>query len=97
MQKLTSTTVASVINALNSIFACHGVTSVFMSDNGPQYSSYEMKRFAKTYGFYHVTRSPLYPQANGQAERAVKMVKQILEHAKDSYMALMNYQATPLH
>ena len=55
-----------------------------------------MMEFAETYGFRHVTSSPLYPQSNGQAERAVKTVKQLLENSTDPHMALLSYRATPL-
>ena len=96
VQKLSTTTAANVIAALKSIFSRHGIPSILVSDNGPQYSSYEMKEFAGKYGFQHVTSSPLYPQANGQAERAVKTVKQLLGNAKDPHMALLSYRATPL-
>jgi len=41
-----STTSKSIIKVLQSIFSRHEVPSVFMSDNGPQYSSREMKEFA---------------------------------------------------
>ena len=34
-----------------------------MSDNGPQYSSEEMKDFAEKYNFQHITSSPHYPHA----------------------------------
>ena len=88
-------TAANVIAALKSIFSRHGIPSILVSNNGPQYSSYEMKEFAGKYDFQHVTSSPLYPQANGLAERAVKTVRQ-LGNAKDPHMALLSYCATPL-
>ena len=37
--KVTSTTAGSVISHLKSIFACHRILEVVVSDNGPQYSS----------------------------------------------------------
>ena len=67
-----------------------------MSDNGPQFDSGEMREFAKSYNFTHVTRSPHYPQSNGLAERMVRTVKGLLRHSQDPYMALLNYRSTPL-
>ena len=94
--RLTSTTAASVISHLKSIFSRHGIPETVMSDNGPQYSAAAFNSFAKEYGFTHVTSSPRYPQANGTAERAVKTVKQLLEKNEDPYMAMLVYRATPL-
>ena len=96
VQKLHSTSSASVITALKALFSCHGIPSTLVSDNGPQYDSHEMKQFAESYGFCHLTSSPHYPQANGQAERAVRTVKGLLEHSPDPYMALLSYRATPM-
>ena len=94
--KLTSTTSAAVTTCLKSIFARHGIPETVRSDNGPQYSSHEFSAFAQLYGFQHVTSSPRYPQSNGQAERTVKTVKQMLKQSSDPYLALLNYCATPL-
>ena len=68
-----------------------------MSDDGPQYSPTAFdKEFAKEYGFIHETSSPKYPQANGAAKRAVKMVKQLLTKNQDPYLAMLAYRLTPL-
>ena len=96
VQKLTSTTSASVIAFLKPMFAQYGIPVTLVSDNGPQFSSAEMKEFTETYGFHHITTSPYYPQANGQAERAVRTVKNLLCNAKDPHMALLSYRAMPL-
>ena len=96
VQRMTSTTSHSVVASLKAIFARHGIPAVFVSDNGPQFSSKEMKDFATTYGFQHVTSSPHYPQSNGLAERTVKTVKSLLENAADPNLALLSYRATPL-
>ena len=93
---LKSTTSASVIEALKAIFSRHGIPEVIRSDNGPQYSSMEFFKFASSYGFQHITSSPLYPQSNGQAERTVQTVKCLLKQSDDPYLALMSYRATPL-
>ena len=96
VQKLTTTTSTNVVTALKAIFSRHGVPITFVSDNGPQFDSKEMKHFAAAYGFNHVTSSPHYPRANGEAERSVKTVKSLLDHSPDPYMALLSYRATPL-
>ena len=96
VQKLNTVTATSVITALKAIFARYGIPATLVTDNGPQYDCREMKQFAEAYNFNHVTSSPHYPQSNGQAERAVKTVKQLLQHSGDKYMALLSYRATPL-
>ena len=65
-------TAKCVINHMQSIFARFGVPEIVVSDNGPQYSSEAFSNFATEYGFQHLTSSPLYPQSNGEAERAVR-------------------------
>lgn len=89
-------TSATVINHMKSIFARFGIPQLVVSDNGPQYSAHEFSMFAQSYGFTHVTSSPLHPSANGEAERAVRTVKELLRGATDPYAALLNYRATPL-
>ena len=97
--KLNLTTSASVIAAMKSVFSRHGILHTVISeysDNGPQYDSAEMKQFASTYGFNHITSSPYYPQSNGLAERAVKTIKSLLVETSDIYLALHSYRTTPL-
>ena len=51
VQKLNSTTSSNIITYLKSIFARFGIPAEMVSDNGPQFSSQEMKEFSETYGF----------------------------------------------
>ena len=45
-------------------------------------------------GFIHKTSSPHFPQSNGQAERAVQTVKNLIKKAADPYKAIMDYRNT---
>uniref|UniRef100_A0A8C5GKQ1 Integrase catalytic domain-containing protein n=1 Tax=Gouania willdenowi TaxID=441366 RepID=A0A8C5GKQ1_GOUWI len=79
-----------------SMFARHGIPETLITDNGPQFSCREMEHFAKEYCFEHVTSSPRYPQSNGEVERAVRTVKDLLKKASDPYRALLAYRTTAL-
>ena len=94
--RLHRTTTADVVTHLKSIFARHGIPESLISDNGPQYSSREFQDFAKDYEFLHITSSPYYPQGNGEAERAVGTIKNLLKKSDDPYKALLAYRSTPL-
>ena len=78
------------------MFSRHGIPEMVISDNGPQYSSHRFTEFASSYKFRHITSSPHYPQSNGQAERAVQIVKKLLKSSDDPYLALLTYHTTPL-
>ena len=94
--KLNRSTAGEVILRLKSIFARHGLPEVVVSDNGPQYSSELFEQFAEDYQFEHITSSPYFPQANGEAERAVRTVKDMLRKFHDPHLALLTYRATPI-
>ncbi|GFS11318.1 Pol polyprotein [Elysia marginata] len=90
------TTTSSVIEHMKSIFAKFGIPETLISDNGPQFASKEFAQFTECYGILHKTSSPLHPESNGEAERAVRTIKNLLRRASDPYIALLNYRATPL-
>jgi transposase InsO family protein len=94
---VTKTLASSIITAMKEIFATHGIPDVVISDNGPQYASEAFQSFAKTYGFTHTTSSPLYPQSNGAAERAVRTAKNILKKNADPYLGLIAHRTAPLY
>lgn len=93
---LSLTSSADITTHLKSIFARHGIPETLISDNGPQFSSSTFSDFATSYGFKHVTSSPKHPRSNGEAERAVQTVKNLLKKAQDPYLALLSYRSTPL-
>lgn len=89
-----------MITHTKSTFARHGIPNVVVSDNGPCFSSRELRKFAQEFEFCHVTSSPHYAKSNGQAEKGVHILKQLLKKAADSrsdpYLALLRYRASPL-
>ena len=97
---LNSCTSSSVIMHLKSFFARHGIPRRVVSDNGPQFSSYEFKKFAQTYEFEHIPSSPYFAQSNGKAEKGVQIIKRLWaksnETKTDPYLALLNYRSSPL-
>ena len=94
--KLNGESSTIVIKHLKSIFARHGIPQEMITDNGPQYSSREFGKFAENYGFKHTTSSPRFPQSNGEAERGVQTIKNLLKKSDDPYLALLKYRSTPL-
>ena len=94
--KLHSTISTSVISAIKLVYSRHGIPNTIVSDNGPQYNLAEIKAFASSYGFKHITSSPHYPQSNVQAECTVKTVKGLLQDSPDIFLSLLSYRATPM-
>lgn len=97
--RLDQLSAATVITHCKSIFARHGIPEVVVTDNGPQFSRVsrsEFATFARDYGFQHVTSSPHYPQSNGMAESAVKIIKASTSKTRDVYTTLLAYRTTPL-
>ncbi|UYV65930.1 K02A2.6-like [Cordylochernes scorpioides] len=97
--RLTKLSSEAVVDHCKAIFARHGIPDIVISDNGPQFrpsTTSAFTKFASEVGFRHITSSPKHPQSNGQAEAAVKIVKNLMKKNKDPVLALMEYRATPL-
>lgn len=99
MDRLPTTTSAAITTTLKRHFATHGVPQQLMTDNAAYFTSREFREFARKWDFCHVTSSPLYPQSNGLAERAVRSAKNLLERCArdgtDTDAALLNLRNTP--
>ena len=89
-------TAEEVTHHSHSMFACHGIPEVVVSNNEPQFSPELYAEFGWQYGFEHISSSPYHPQCNGEAERAVKTIKSLLKKSGDHYLALFAYRSTPL-
>ena len=60
---------------LNEVSSTFGIPDVVLSDNGPQFRAESFAQFAKKCGFIHVMNSQTYLETNGEAERAVRIMK----------------------
>lgn len=68
-----------VLKKLVSLFARYGLPDVLVSDGGPPFNAYGFVDFLKRQGI-NVLKSPPYnPSSNGQAERLVRTVKDVLK------------------
>ena len=96
LQEIDSTT---VISKIKQHFARYGIPDKTVSDNGPQFSSQEFKKFVSEWGFEHKTSSPGNSKSNGAAEAAVKIAKTMMKKCKkakeDPYLGLLNLRNTP--
>ena len=98
-----STNAESVISAMDKMFAIHGIPDTVRTDNGPPFNSKNFKNFAKRNGFQCQKVTPLWPEANGQAEAFMKCLGKVVRTAhienRDWKKALDNfllaYRATP--
>ena len=96
---LTTMTSKNVITFLKKHCARYGIPNVIILDCGSQFISREFQQFTETWGIHHITSSPGHQQANGKAESAAKIVKQLLKKAVqddcDQYLALLELRNTP--
>ena len=98
-----STSAKSVIPRLDAIFARQGIPDELKTDNGPPFNGVEFSNFAKYLGFHHRKVQPLWPRANGEAERFMpnreKCVRTAVVEGKnwkqELYKFLRQYHATP--
>ena len=96
--QLPDTSSDTVITHMRRIFARHGIPKVVFSDNGPQYSSHEFKKFSKSWDFIRKTSSPEFPQSNGFVERAIQTIKKTLHKCREDdstpYLAMLALRTT---
>ena len=98
-----STNAAGVIFAMEKMFTTHGIPDVVRTDNGPPFNGKCFKAFSTKFGFQHHKVTPLWPEANGQAEAFMKCLGKVVRTAhieNRDWKAAINdflraYRATP--
>nr|XP_054772147.1 uncharacterized protein LOC129280118 [Lytechinus pictus] len=85
---------------MKAIFSRNGIPDILMTDNARQFKCSEFKEFERQWEFTHITSSPMYPQSNGQAERTVQTIKNLMKKAKlgkqDPFYSILEYRNTPI-
>lgn len=96
---LADMTPSSVIKASKTNFSRFGVPQRVCTDGGTNFDNKAMKAFAKEWSFEHVKSAPNHQQANGKAEAAVKIAKNLIkkseEEGKDFEFAILHWRNTP--
>nr|XP_037876654.1 uncharacterized protein K02A2.6-like [Bombyx mori] len=91
----------SLCLTLDNIFCTFGLPKMIISDNGPQFTSYEFKEYCTKQSILHVTSSPYHPRTNGLAERLVRTFKNRMASVDNTNLErrllefLFTYRNTP--
>ena len=98
--RLNNTASSMVIHKLKEVFGRHGIPQTVISDNGTQFISELYRKVTVQYNFKHIYSSPMYPRSNGQVERTVQTIKQLIKKARagknDIHYATLTYRNTKL-
>ena len=78
VEPVSSMSASVVIPKLDKLFAMLGTPCVVKSDNGPPFNGEEFAKFAQTLGFKHRKVTSLWPKANGEVQRFVKILKKYI-------------------
>ena len=97
-----STSVSETMDALRAIFSRNGLCDVLVSDNASCFTAANFQDFLCSNGIKHITPPPYSPSSNGQAERGVRVVKELLkkQNLSGSFKsrlarALFHYRCVP--
>ena len=89
-----------VIKHLHDVFTRFGYPETIMSDGDPLYTSSKFKTYCLKKEISHIYSSSRYPQSNGQSERSIQHIKNMLRKCiidgSDFKDALLMYRNTPL-
>lgn len=95
-----TTSATNAINVMERIFSMFGLPQSIKSDNGPPFQSRELKEYFQNMGINHRRITPVWPRANGTAERFMRTIEKTIRAAhvngqswqKGIQMFLLNYR-----
>lgn len=98
-----STSAKVVLPRLETIFARQGIPKTVKTDNGPPFNGSDFSDFAHKYGLRHRKITPLWPEANGEAERFMATLNKYIRSSTadnknwktELQLFLRQYRATP--
>ncbi|KAL5015077.1 hypothetical protein ScPMuIL_009347 [Solemya velum] len=98
-----STSAKVVLPRLETIFARQGIPKTVKTDNGPPCNGSDFSDFAHKFGFRHRKITPLWPEANGEAERFMATLNKYIRSSTadnknwktELQLFLRQYRATP--
>ena len=103
MEIVSSTSAKAIIPKLDRIFSTHDIPDTLRRDNGPPFTSNEIQEYMRENEINHKKITPLWSQANSEAESFMKPLTKAVRSAKAEgqqwkkhlYRFLLNYRATP--
>ena len=78
---ISSVSASTVLPRLENIFARQGIPDIIKTDNGPPFNGKEFSDFAASFGFTHRKVTPFHPEANGEVERFMRTLNQMIRSA----------------
>ena len=87
---ISSLSARTVISHLEAVFARHGIPQTVKTDNGPPFNGHEFRSFSEELAFHHRKVTPLWPEANGEAERFLQTIS---KHVRTSMVENVNWKA----
>lgn len=82
VQAISSTSFRHLKPKLDDIISTYGIPDVIWTDNGPPFNGKEFAEYAVSLGFKQRKITPLWPEANGEAERFMRTIGKVVRTAK---------------
>ena len=100
---VSSTSADQLLLSLDRIFSSYGLPEVIIMDNGPPFKAQAVKDYMLSHAIKHRRITPLWPQANAEAERFMQSLNKTLQAAyiekvewrRAVYEFLSQYRHTP--